>query len=73
MISFLKFLKEIVCIEPMKTKLVQSVYFKWMAVKLKSQKWPNYTLHMLLHKKKILLAGTAIETSYPANVEVNLR
>ena len=28
---------------------------------------------MLLHKKKILFASIAIETSYPANVEVNLR
>ena len=40
---------------------------------IKIKKRPNYTLHMLLHKKKILLASIAIETSYPENVEVNLR
>ena len=46
MISFLKFLKEIVCIEPMKTKLVQGVYFRWMAVKLKSKMTELYTTHV---------------------------
>ena len=53
MISFLKFLKELVGIEPMKTKLVQGVYFRWMAVKLKIQKMTElYTTHVTPREEK---------------------
>ena len=59
-------------IEPLKTKLVQGVYFRWMA-EIKIKKMTElYTTHVLLHKMKILLASIAIETSYPAKVEVNV-
>ena len=43
-----KTLKEIVLIEPIKAKLVQGVYIRWMVLELKSKKLTHRTHHVLL-------------------------
>ena len=50
--------KDIVWIEPMNTKLVQGVYCRWMAVKLKSKMTELYTTHVT-PREEILLASIA--------------
>ena len=71
--SCIKILKEIVLIEPMKVKLVQGVYIRWMVVELKSKN--DHVVHTTGYSKitKMLLAIIAKETSYSANVGVNSR
>ena len=68
-----KILKDIVWIEPMKTKLVQGVYCRWMAVKLKSKN--DRIVHNTCYstRRNFISKHCKKETSYPANVEVNSR